>query len=238
MAVFSRQGLITELLDRTELIKAGSAAFLRLTDEQLSFSPGPGSWSIVEVFAHLNLSNEIYIRYILPKVTLGPDRPSDEFKSSWLGDWAYERIVPRADGSIFKMKTAKSVLPVKPKEDYKEVLHNFHRACDAMDDILRHSATKRPPPYPHPLSFHSLTPFQPRRDVAVHHRPQRAASPAGAATSAGRYLIFPGVFWLFPSLPQYTVPIFFTSSRSRSLRCRAVSSRTRISASACTLVMS
>ena len=70
MAVFSRQGLITELLDRTELIKAGSAAFLRLTDEQLGFSPAPGAWSIVEVFAHLNLSNEIYIRYILPRVTL------------------------------------------------------------------------------------------------------------------------------------------------------------------------
>jgi hypothetical protein len=142
MAVFSRQGLITELLDRTELIKAGSAAFLRLTDEQLGFSPGPGSWSIVEVFAHLNLSNEIYVRYILPRVTLAPDRPPGEFRSSWLGDWAYEKIVPRADGSICKMKTAKAVLPVKPNEDPKEVLHNFHRTCDAMDDILRHSATK------------------------------------------------------------------------------------------------
>ena len=42
----------------------------------------------------------------------------------------------------FKMKTAKSVLPVKPNEDPKEVLHTFHRSCDAMDDILRHSATK------------------------------------------------------------------------------------------------
>jgi hypothetical protein len=142
MAVFSRQGLITELLDRTELIKAGSAAFFRLTDEQLGFSSGPGIWSIVEVFAHLNLSNEIYIRYILPRVTLAPDHPSDEFRSSWLGDLAYEKIVPRADGSIFKMKTAKSVLPVKPREDLKEVLHTFHRTCDAMDDILRHSATK------------------------------------------------------------------------------------------------
>jgi hypothetical protein len=142
MAVFSRQGLITELLDRTELIKAGSAAFFRLTDEQLCFSPAPGAWSIVEVFSHLNLSNEIYIRYILPRVTLAPDRPSDEFRSSWLGDWAYEKIVPRTDGTIFKMKTAKAVLPVKPNEDLKEVLHNFHRTCDAMDDILRHSATK------------------------------------------------------------------------------------------------
>jgi hypothetical protein len=142
MAVFSRQALITELLDRTELIKAGSSAFLRLTDEQLGFSPGPGTWSIVEVFSHLSLSNEIYIRYILPKVTLAPDRPQEAFRSSWLGDLAYEKIVPRADGSIFKMKTAKAVLPAKPKEDLKEVLHNFHRTCDAMDDILRHSATK------------------------------------------------------------------------------------------------
>src|ERR1700761_5309637 len=111
MAVFSRQGLITELLDRTELIRAGSAAFLRLTDEQLAFSPTPGTWSIVEVFGHLNLSNEIYIRNILPRVTLAPDRPSDEFKSSWLGDLAYEKIVPRPDGSVFRMKTAKSVVP-------------------------------------------------------------------------------------------------------------------------------
>jgi hypothetical protein len=142
MAVFSRQGLITELLDRTELIKAGSGAFLRLPDEQLGFSPGPGIWSIVEVFAHLNLSNEIYIRNILQRVTLAPDQPSDEFSSTWLGDWAYEKIVPRADGSVYKMKTAKAVLPVKPNEDLKEVLVNFHRTCDAMDDILRHSATK------------------------------------------------------------------------------------------------
>jgi hypothetical protein len=142
MAVFSRQGLITELLDRTELIRAGSTAFLRLTEDQLSFSPGPGIWSVVEVFSHLNLSNDIYIRYILPRVTLAVDRPSDEFRSTWLGDWAYEKIVPRSDGSVLKMKTAKTVLPVKPNNDYKEVLHSFHRTCDALEDILRHSATK------------------------------------------------------------------------------------------------
>jgi hypothetical protein len=142
MAVFSRQGLITELLDRTELIRAGSAAFLRLTDEQLGFSPAPDTWSISEVFAHLNLSNEIYIRHILPRVTLAPDIATDEFRSSWLGDWAYEKIVPRPDGTIFKMRSARSVTPVKPKEEPKEALHGFHRTCDALDDILRHSATK------------------------------------------------------------------------------------------------
>jgi hypothetical protein len=142
MAVYSRQGLITELLDRTELIKAGTQIFLRLTDDQLNFTPAPGQWSIIEVFGHLNLSNDIYIRIILPRVTLASDTASDGFRSSWLGEWTYEKIVPRPDGSVLKMKSAKSVAPVKPAEDIKEVLYSFQRKCDALDDILRHSATK------------------------------------------------------------------------------------------------
>src|ERR1700760_2647639 len=142
MAIFSRQGLITGLLDRIELIKAGSLSFTRLSDEQLTHNPAPGAWSIVEVFGHLNLSNEIYIRYMLPRITLAPDTAVDVWRTGWLGDWAYERIVPRPDGTIFKMRSAKSVLPVKPNEEIKEVLYDFHRTCDALDDILRHAATK------------------------------------------------------------------------------------------------
>jgi hypothetical protein len=142
MAIFSRQGLITELLDRIELIKAGSQPFTRLSADQLTLNPAPGSWSIAEVFAHLNLSNAIYIRYILPKITLAPDTVADDLRTGWLGDWAYERIVPRPDGSVLKMRSAKSVFPVKPTEESKEVLFDFHRTCDALDDIVRHSATK------------------------------------------------------------------------------------------------
>jgi hypothetical protein len=142
MAVFSRQGLITELLDRTELIKAGTQPFLRLTIEQLAFIPAPGEWSIVDIFGHLNLANDIYIRNILSRVTLAPDQPSDRYRSSWLGDWCYEKIVPRPDGSVLKMKTVKAVTPTKVEGDCKKVLYSFQRKCDALDDILRHAATK------------------------------------------------------------------------------------------------
>jgi hypothetical protein len=142
MALYRRQGLITELSDRIELFKAGSQPFLRLSDEQLSFAPAPGTWSIAEIFDHLNRSNEIYIRYILSRITLAPDTPTEEFRSSWLGEMAYEKIVPRPDGSIFKMKSARSVIPIKPIEDVRETLHGFHRTCDALDDIVRHAATK------------------------------------------------------------------------------------------------
>jgi hypothetical protein len=142
MAVFSRQGLITELLDRTELIKAGTQPLLRLSDHQLDFTPAPGQWSILEIFGHLNLANDVYIRQILLRITLAPDTPSDQFRSSWLGDWCYHKIVPRADGSVLKMKTVKSVTPARVAADRKEVLYSFQRKCDALDDILRHASTK------------------------------------------------------------------------------------------------
>jgi len=142
MAVYSRQGLIAELLDRTEVIKAGTRSFLLLTDQQLEFSPAPDKWSIVEVFAHLNLSNNIYIKNILPPVTRALDFAPDEFRSSWLGEWAYEKIVPRPDGSVLRMRSAKSVKPTKTPENSREVIETFLRGCDALDDILRHAATK------------------------------------------------------------------------------------------------
>ncbi len=142
MSVFSRQGLITELLDRTELIKAGTQPFLRLTAEQLSCPPAPGQWSIVEIFGHLNLANDIYIRSILSRMTLAPDTKSDEYRSSWLGDWAYEKIMPRANGTVLKMKAAKSVCPGKQCEEGRAVIESFQRKCDALDDILHHAFTK------------------------------------------------------------------------------------------------
>src|ERR1700743_1859405 len=117
MAVFSRQGLIRELLDRTELIKAGTQPFFRLSDDQLSFCPAPGQWSIVQIFGHLNLSLDGYIRNILSRITLAPDTTSDQYHSSWLGDWAYERIMPRPDGSVFKMKAIKSLHPKNDPDD-------------------------------------------------------------------------------------------------------------------------
>src|ERR1700759_1483820 len=127
MALYRRQGLITELLDRIELVRAGSQPFLRLSDEQLGFTPAPGTWSVAEIFDHLNRSNEIYIRHILSRIAVAPDTTTEEFRSSWLGEMAYERIVPRPDGSVLKMKTAKSVTPIKPTEELRETLHSFHR---------------------------------------------------------------------------------------------------------------
>jgi len=142
MATFSRQVLITELLDRTELLKASTKPFLRLTDEQLLDRPAPGKWSIAEIYAHLNLSMDQYIRSILSKIALAPDYPADGYRSGWIGDFVYVRIMPRPDGSVFKLKALAAHYPEHQRLDGREELESFQRHCDALDDILRHVRTK------------------------------------------------------------------------------------------------
>jgi DinB family protein len=142
MAVFSKQSLIAELLDRVELIKAGTLPFLRLTDEQLNYRPHPDKWSIAEIFEHLNIIHAAYIRSIISRITSAPDVRTDTFKSGWLGDWLYSAIMPRPDGSVFKMKTLKSLYPGNGNLEGHEVLHRFLQQCDGLDDILRHVSTK------------------------------------------------------------------------------------------------
>ena len=156
MAVFSKQGLITELLDRIELIKASTQPFLRLTDQQLTYNPAPNKWSIAEVFGHLNIAHDVYIRGMLSRVTLAPDVKMESYRSGWLGDLIYEKIMPRPDGSVFKLKALKSHCAGTDTVDGKEVLESFLRKCDAIDDILRHVTTKDLQRIKIPFSFSRL----------------------------------------------------------------------------------
>ena len=142
MPFYSRTSLLRELLDRTELLKANTQVFLRLTDDQLSFRDAPGKWSIAEIYGHLNLSLDHYIKPILSRIALAPEYPSDTYRSGLLGEWVYGKIMPRPDGSVFRLKTLKIYCPHAVEADCKEELHQFQRQCDALDDILRHVTTK------------------------------------------------------------------------------------------------
>lgn len=157
MAVFSKQGLITELLDRTELIKASTQSFLRLSEEQLNFKSDPGRWSIAEIFEHLNICHGIYLRSILSRITKAPDvKAGEKYRSSWLGDWVYEKIMPRADGSIFKIRARKALHAGSGVLDGQDTLHRFLQQCDMIDDILRHVSTKNLQRIKIPFSFSKL----------------------------------------------------------------------------------
>ena len=156
MTVFNKQSLIAELLDRTELIKASTKPFLRLDEEQLNFRSGPHRWSIAEIFEHLNICNNIYIRSILSRITKAPDVKGEDYRSGWLGDWIYEKVMPRADGSVFKIRARKTTQASSLELNGQETLQRFLQQCDMIDDILRHVATKNLQSIRIPLSFSGL----------------------------------------------------------------------------------
>jgi DinB superfamily len=156
MAVFNKQSLITELLDRTELIKASTQSFLRLNEDHLNFKPDPSQWSIAEIFEHLNISNGIYIRGVLARISGAPDMKADKYTSGWIGDLIYSKIMPRPDGTVFKMRTGKLTCPPGGTLDGQDTLHRFLQQCDMIDDILRHSATKDMQRIKIPLSLSSF----------------------------------------------------------------------------------
>jgi hypothetical protein len=160
MAVFSKQSLITELLDRTELIKASTQLFLRLNDDQLNCKVVPDTWSIAEIFEHLNIKNGIYIRSILPRITKAPDVPAEKYISGWLGDWIYNRIMPRPDGSIFRIRALKAHCANAERLNGRETIQCFLQQCDSIDDILRHVSTKDLRRIKIPFSFTNLLRFR------------------------------------------------------------------------------
>lgn len=153
MAVFSKQVLITELLDRTELVKASTQSFLRLTGQQLHFRPSADKWSIAEIFGHLNIVHDIYIRNILSRIALAPDVRMEHYRSGWLGEWLYGKMMPRSDGTVFKLPSPKRLHANPEGLDGHEELQRFLQQCDALDDILRHVSTKDMQGIRIPLSF-------------------------------------------------------------------------------------
>ncbi|HEY4207554.1 MAG TPA: DinB family protein, partial [Puia sp.] len=67
---------------------------------------------------------------------------NENYRSGWLGDWLYNKIMPRSDGSVFKIPSPKHLHASKEGLDGREELHRFLQQCDALDDILRHVSTK------------------------------------------------------------------------------------------------
>jgi len=141
MNVFSKQTLLSGLTDRTVIITSNTHPFFRLSETQLKFKASPEIWSIAEIFEHLNISNTKCIHAILERVKTLPDITSDRYQSSWLGDWVYEKLMPKADGSVFKVSSPKFLHPPGCGDAYK-VLQQFMETQNETHDVLLHAATK------------------------------------------------------------------------------------------------
>jgi uncharacterized damage-inducible protein DinB len=142
MPVFNKQNLLSELMDRTDLINSNTRVFFRLSNEQLNSRLAPDRWSIAEIFEHLNITHGIYINFILTKITKATDVNTSLYKSGWIGDLVYDKIMPKSDGTVFKMRSPKLLRPASDPLDGQEVLNRFLQQQDTIYDIIRHVSTK------------------------------------------------------------------------------------------------
>jgi hypothetical protein len=136
MTDFNKKSLLASLHDRTELVRNNLQPFLRLSNEQLNYKIAPDKWSIAEVFEHLNITHRIYLDSINNIITHAPVNTKETFRSNWLGNWAYDKIMPRADGTVFKMRAPKFLHPASSHLNGTEVLENYMKELDEFDSIL------------------------------------------------------------------------------------------------------
>ena len=142
MSLFDKQSLLSELTDRTEVITSNAKSFLRLSEEEMHFKPSPQTWSIAEIYGHLNITNRIYVSSIFKKITISKDVDISHCKSGWLGDWVYQKLMPRADGTVYKARSPKNYRASEKKQNAFAVVHEFIERQDELYDILQHASTK------------------------------------------------------------------------------------------------
>jgi hypothetical protein len=140
MTAINKKTFLTGLHDRITIIRNNLAPFLQLTNEQLNWKPAPDKWSIAAVFEHLNITHGIYIRYINQSLSSAPVNGRVFFKPGWLGELAYKIIMPREDGSVFKLKAPVFLQAGPGMPEGKLVLQHFMRQLDELEHILELSA--------------------------------------------------------------------------------------------------
>jgi hypothetical protein len=141
MPTFNKQDLLSELMDRTDCISSSMQGFLRLTNDQLNYKPEGSKWSIAEIFEHLHISHQVYINIIVHQINNAADVSEKHYASGWLGDWAFDWLLPGPGRVALKLKEKKyHAHPLAL--DGKEVLDRFLQQLDTIHDIIRHASTK------------------------------------------------------------------------------------------------
>lgn len=122
--------------------------FYFLESEDLRRRPAPDKWSIIEVFAHINIFQAFYIKEISKALEAAPDMDADETHISWLGKQFIKSMKPSEEGVIaMKMPTFAKADPIKRAKkgiviNEKVVFSDFISDIEEMEDLIIKSYDK------------------------------------------------------------------------------------------------
>jgi hypothetical protein len=107
--------LLQDLQDKTEMVIQQAISFKDLPIEKLFVAATNGGWSIAECLQHLNY----YGHYYLPKIKAGMTNNNlwqsydTIYKSTWIGNYFVQQMLPKQTGDIKKLKTPNNKNPKK-----------------------------------------------------------------------------------------------------------------------------
>lgn len=128
---------LRQVREEIEAVKTQTADLVGgLRDEQLAWRPAPDVWSIADCLAHLNVTNELYMKQIrggIERARAAGLTGAGPFRHGWLGDllvWTMEPPV-RLRLPAPKMFRPPLSLPAR------KVVERFVRMQDEMQMLLR-----------------------------------------------------------------------------------------------------
>ncbi|MCK0146242.1 DinB family protein [Arenibacter sp. F26102] len=125
--------LLQDLLERSQEHQTKAEHFKNLPLETLNWKASPESWSILECLEHLNRYGDFYIPEIEKQLIASRHRPSEKFKSGWLGNYFANTMLPKE--KLNRMKTFKAMDPIGSTLD-KGVLTKFITQQQALINLI------------------------------------------------------------------------------------------------------
>ncbi len=138
MPEFISQQLLTELQHQTEsFLQTAIQKWQMLPPAKMLQQPQPGSWSAAQCLEHLNSYGRYYQPALQQSIADAKEKgltSQDKFKSSWIGNFFTELMLPKGEAkTVKKMKAPKNHTPLT-QLDSDAVLAEF---IDQQEKILQ-----------------------------------------------------------------------------------------------------
>ncbi len=132
----STEKLIGDLKELTQSFVDKVQSIKYLETNQLNWKENDAKWSILECLEHLNLYGDFYLKEIESSIlNTRYNRPADEFKSGFLGNYFANSMLPKNGKITNKMKTFKDKDP-RDSNLERTVIDRFFKQQKRMLELL------------------------------------------------------------------------------------------------------
>lgn len=141
MSRFNKDELLDTLIEENQqFLKRIEKNILPLSKDKLNFKPNPKSWNISEIFQHLLISENVYLKQIIALKDDWKESTRETYVSNWFGDFFVGALAPKGK-KITKMPAPSFMDPAKisstADKDPHEVIVTYIQKHQELIDLMK-----------------------------------------------------------------------------------------------------